>query len=167
MNGQYIYGMTADNLLEHLKPFLIQFDLMDELHIKQQKDWLLKICQLVKLRLKTLRDINEVGRYFFVEDFDYEEDGMKKHYNSSTIEIINAFLPKLEGIKEYSAQRIEDTVRSYAEENHLKARQIIHPLRLFITGKQGGPGLFETMELVGKERCLRRLRRLVNAFEKR
>lgn len=167
MNGQYIYAMTDDNLLTKLKPFLVRFDLMDEQAIDQKRDWLLKVCQLVKLRLKTLADINEVGRYFFVEDFDYEEDGMEKHYNSTTIETTNAFLPKLESIEEYSAQTIEDAVRSYAEENHLKARQIIHPLRLFITGKQGGPGLFETMELVGKERCLRRLRRLVNAFEKR
>jgi len=167
MNGQYIYGMTDDNLLENLKHFLIRFDLMSEQDIERNRDWLLKVCQLVKLRLKTLADINEVGRYFFVEDFEYEEEGMEKHYNSTTIRIVASFLSKLESIEEYSAHSIEDAVRSYAEENHLKARHIIHPLRLFITGKQGGPGLFETMELVGKERCLKRIRRLVNEFEGR
>jgi nondiscriminating glutamyl-tRNA synthetase len=167
MNGQYIYGMTDDNLLENLKHFLIRFDLMSEQDIERNRDWLLKVCQLVKLRLKTLANINEVGRYFFVEDFEYEEKGMEKHYNSATIRIVASFLSKLESIEEYSAHSIEDAVRSYAEENHLKARHIIHPLRLFITGKQGGPGLFETMELVGKERCLKRIRRLVNEFEGR
>jgi len=131
MNGQYIYGMTDDNLLENLKHFLIRFDLMNEQDIERNRDWLLKVCQLVKLRLKTLADINEVGRYFFVEDFEYEEEGMEKHYNSTTIRIVASFLSKLESIK------------------------------------QGGPGLFETMELVGKERCLKRIRRLVNEFEGR
>jgi glutamyl-tRNA synthetase len=166
VNGQYIYNMRDDVLLERLQHFLIGFDLVKETDIEDKKDWLLRVCELVKLRLKTLSDINNIGRYFFVEDFDYENEGFDKHFNSQTIEIIDGFLSRLENIEEYSAEAIEQGVREYAEARQLKARQIIHPLRFFITGKQGGPGLFETMELVGKERCLSRLRRSIDGFKK-
>jgi nondiscriminating glutamyl-tRNA synthetase len=165
MNGQYIYAMNDEILLQALRPFLLKFDLLKEQDVVEKKNWLVRVCQLVKLRLKTLADINDVGRYFFVEDFEYEEEGLQKHFNSATVKIAADFLPKLEALTDYNAQSIEECLRNYADSNDLKARQIIHPLRLFITGKQGGPGLFETMELVGKERCLNRMRRMVNDFK--
>jgi nondiscriminating glutamyl-tRNA synthetase len=166
MNGQYIYNMDDEALLEHLHPFLIHFGLMPEKDFVEAKGWLVKVCSLVKLRLKKLSDINEVARYFFVEDYEFEEDGLKKHLNHNVVEMLTDFIPSLENIDNYNAQSIEDSVRSYAEVKYLKARQIIHPLRLFVTGKQGGPGLFETMELIGKGRCLNRLRRIINEFNK-
>jgi len=165
MNGQYIYAMSSENLLGALRPFLLQFGLTKEQDITEKKTWFVKVCELVKLRLKKLADINEVGRYFFVEDYGFEEEGLKKHFNGVTIQTMESFLPELEHIDNYDARSIEECVRRYAELNNLKARQIIHPLRFYITGKQGGPGLFETMELVGKVRCLSRLRRSINDFK--
>jgi nondiscriminating glutamyl-tRNA synthetase len=167
VNGQYIYSMDDERLLERLRPFMIEYGLLNERDFSLKKDWLVGVCRLIKLRLKKLVDINDVGRYFFVEDFEYEEEGLKKHLNKETIDIINGFLSNLEVTEEYKTESIEASVRDYAEANHLKARQIIHPLRFFITGKQGGPGLFETMELIGKERCISRLRRFINEFKKK
>jgi len=167
INGQYIYGMADETLLERIRPFLVKFKLVQEEEIDKKKDWLLNVCRLVKLRLKTLADINDVGKYFFVEDFEYEKEGLEKHHNAETARILIDFLPQLENIVEFDAQSIERCVRSYAEAKNLKVRQIIHPLRFFITGKQGGPGLFEAMELIGKERCLNRLKRTVKEFEAR
>lgn len=164
MNGQYIYSMSDESVLERICPYLVKFGLMQESEIRKNKDWLLKVCGLVKLRLKTLADINDVARYFFVEDFEYEKEGLEKHHNAETARILVDFLPHLENTAEFSAAVIEQCVRSYAETNNLKARQIIHPLRFLITGKQGGPGLFETMELIGRERCIRRIRKMVKNF---
>lgn len=167
MNGQYLYGMSNETLLEQLWPFMIEYNFVEPLDMESKKPWLLRVCELIKLRLKTLNDINEVARYFFVEDYDYEEDGFTKHFNATTIKLLEDFLPKLEGVKKYDARSIEESVRDHAEVNKLKARQIIHPLRFFVTGRQGGPGLFETMELIGKESCLGRIRRLINDFKEK
>ena len=165
MNGQYIYSMNDETLLQYMLPFLIELGFLKDMEKGQKKEWLLQVCQLIKLRLKKLGDVNDVGRYFFAEDFEYEEEGLKKHFNATTIEVIEGFAPELEGVETYNAHSIEERVRSYAESSKLKARQIIHPLRFFITGKQGGPGLFETMELVGRDRCLSRIRRFINDFK--
>ena len=166
VNGQYIYGMDDEALLERVRPFLFEFKLLESEEVEEKKDWLVKVCGLIKLRLKTLSDINDVARYFFVEDFEYEADGLAKHFNADTIEIIRGFSPELQALPEYSVQSIEESIRAFATARKLKARQVIHPLRFFITGKQGGPGLFETMELVGKERCAGRLRRWIHDYEK-
>jgi nondiscriminating glutamyl-tRNA synthetase len=165
MNGQYIYAMSDTELYEQLRPFVLDSGLLDDHTIKDMKDYLMKVIGLTKLRLKTLADFKEVAGYFFVDDFAYEEGGLAKHYNESTIGVMGAFSGHFEKIEEYSAQAIEESVRSFADSNRLKARQIIHPLRLAVTGKQGGPGLFETMEVIGKERCLLRIRRFIDGFK--
>ncbi|KPK63077.1 hypothetical protein AMJ83_08360 [candidate division WOR_3 bacterium SM23_42] len=165
MNGQYIYAMSDEELLEQLSPFLVTFGLIHETDIAAKKDWILKVCGLVKLRLKTLADVNEVARYLFVDDFEYDKEGLQKHFNADTIKVLQEFLSKFEDTEEYNAQSIENCVRTYAEAKRLKARVIIHPLRLFVTGKQGGPGLFEIMELVGKDKCVKRIRRKINEFK--
>lgn len=165
MNGQYIYAMSDEELCERLIPFAVESGLLTAEEIPARRSWLLKVCGLMKLRLKTLADLKTVGGYFFINDFEYEEDGVKKHHNAGTIKILKDFLPYLQSIETYTAQAIEQSVRDYAESVGIKARQIIHPLRFSVTGKQGGPGLFETMELVGKEKCLNRIRRFVDGFE--
>ncbi|UCF69819.1 MAG: glutamate--tRNA ligase [candidate division WOR-3 bacterium] len=166
MNGQYIYAMSDEELCERLTPFILEFGLLKRDEILARRTWLLKVCGLIKLRLKTFADIKDVAGYFFVEDFEYEDDGVKKHCNAETIEILEGFLSHLDTVKPYDAQAIEQAVRNYAQAGGIKAGRIIHPLRFSVTGKQGGPGLFETMELVGKEKCLKRMRRFVDGFKK-
>lgn len=159
MNGQYIYAMSDEVFCERLSPFLVRFGLLTAGEIDARKNWLLKVCGLVKLRLKTLSDIKDVAGYFFVDDFEYEEGGLKKHANAETFEILAGFLPHLAQAADYTASSIEESIRSYAGQNDIKVRQLIHSLRMSVTGKEGGPGLFEVMELIGKDKCLDRIRR--------
>lgn len=165
MNGQYIYALSDDQLCARLTPFIIRSGLMCAGDIGARKEWLLKVCALIKLRLKTLADVKEVAGYFFTDDFTYESDGLKKHANEATFKMLDDFLPQLASITEYTAAAVEETVRRHAAQNNMKVRQLIHPLRMSVTGKEGGPGLFEVMELIGKEKCLGRVRRFIGGRE--
>ena len=165
MNSQYIYALSDDELCEHLRPVILESGFLDADEIVEKKEYLTKVCGLVKMRLKTLVDFEEAAGYFFNDDFEFEKEGLNKHYNNETITLLNDFLPYLERIERYIAQEIEDGVRDFATNNKIKARQIIHPLRFSITGKQGGPGLFEIMETIGKEKCLLRVRRFIDGFK--
>ncbi len=166
MNGQYIYAMSDVELCEQLQPVILKAGFLSAGEIEEKKEYLMKVCGLVKLRLKTLVDFKEAAGYFFIDDFDFEEDGLSKHRNTETITLLRAFLPHLERIEKYGAQEIEESVRDFADTSKIKARKIIHPLRYAVTGKQGGPGLFETMEIIGKEKCLVRIRRFIDDFKK-
>ncbi len=162
MNGQYIYRLTDEELLTRLKPYIINAQLMKAEEFDERGIWLLKLCQNIKKRLKLLSDINKVGRYFFLEDFEYDKHALSKHLNDATFTLIKNFLGEMQNIEPFRAQSIEQTLRDFAAVNNMKTKEIIHPLRVFVTGREGGPGLFETLELVGKERCIERIQRILS-----
>ncbi len=162
MNGQYIYKLTDEELLERLNPYIVNLGLLKAEVFKSRRSWLLKLTHAVKKRLKLLSDIDKVGRYFFLDDFEYDTNTLNKHLNDRTVALIKKFLPDMQNIETFDAQSIEHTLRNFAANNNVEAREIIHPLRVFITGKQGGPGFFETLELIGKDRCNERIRRILS-----
>jgi glutamyl/glutaminyl-tRNA synthetase len=98
---------------------------------------------------------------FFKDDFAFEDKAqafLEKEENRDTLAL---FAGRLEALEDFSKESIEKACRELAEEKSLKAAQIIHPTRAAISGKTAGAGLFEMMELLGKERVLRRLRKAV------
>lgn len=161
MNGQYIMRLTDGELLEHLKPYILDLKLMTPEDLNRKNDWALRVCKLMKPRLRLLSEIDKRGRFFFSDDFDYDQNALNKHLDQKILEIIKKFLASMQTIEPFDARTIEQSLRDFAPENNLKAQDIIHPLRVFITGQEGGPGLFETLELVGKDRCIRRANKII------
>lgn len=164
MNGQYILTMSDEELLNHLQPYLTTYGFVEQQEIESKHDWLIHVCRLMKPRLKTLSEINEKGRYFFLDDFEYEKDALSKHLNEKTLLLIKNFSAELHRVQNFDAQSIEQTLRNFAKKNNVKAREIIHSLRVFVTGLEGGPGLFETLDLLGKETCMRRINKVLENY---
>jgi glutamyl-tRNA synthetase len=122
-------------------------------------EFLLRLIDLYKIRLKTLRDFVEMTDCFFREDFAVDEEGKKKYLDKpENIENIRLLADRLEALGSFAPAEIEAACRQLAEERGLKAAGLIHPARLAISGKTSGAGLFEMMELLGREKVLRRLR---------
>ena len=71
----------------------------------------------------------------------------------------------LNGIEPWNHQSIEAHFRSFSEAHGIKSAVIIHPVRLAISGKTGGPGLFELLELMGKQDTQGRLLRFITALK--
>ena len=167
LNGQHIYKASDEDLLEQLKPYIIDAGLLSAGAFKEKREWLLKLTHAVKPRLKALTDIDEVASYFFRDDFEYDKTALEKHLNDKVLLLIEEFLSEMKTVETFDARSIETTVRSFAETHHIKAREIIHPLRVFVTGREGGPGLFETLELIGKDRCIERISKVLTKREVR
>ena len=165
LNGQYIHKSTDEELLEHLKPYIIDAGLMNVQQFGEKTGWLVKLAHAVKPRLRALTDINEVARYFFLDDFEYDKPAFEKHLNDKALGLMKQFLSEMQSMEKFDAPSIEKTLRDFAETHNIKAKEIIHPLRVFVTGKDGGPGLFETLELIGKERCIERVRKILTERE--
>jgi glutamyl-tRNA synthetase len=72
--------------------------------------------------------------------------------------VCRAALERLEGVEEWAAPVLEEELRALADELGQKPRQAFQPIRLAITGSKISPGLFESLELLGKAESLRRLR---------
>ncbi|MEO0094846.1 MAG: glutamate--tRNA ligase [candidate division WOR-3 bacterium] len=165
LNNHYIINRIDQvNFLNQIKPFLISTGLVTEDDYSNKKEWLDRICLLMRPRLKVLKDITK-ARYFFTDDFEYEPEALKKYFNNKSLSLVKEFKQNLESIKFFDAKNIEETLRDYCNSKQIKAKELIHPLRVYITGTEAGPGLFETMELIGKERCIKRISKMIEKYE--
>lgn len=161
MNQQYIHQLNHDKFQELLKPFIIKHGLMTEEILIRDHQRYVEICNLMQPRLKILNDIDKQARFFFKEDFEYDKDTLNKYLNKKNLDIVKEFLVELQNIENFKAQAIESALRHFVDQNKIKARDLIHPLRAFTTGSAGGPPLFDTLELIGKQRCINRIKKML------
>lgn len=162
MNGEYIRKKADHELVDLLRPFLVEAGLATQLFITSRWDYMMKFVALLKERCRLLTDFISLGSYFFTDDFRYDPAGVAKHFaNAAVADNLERLAVALELVEPFETSQIEATLRKIAEESGVKAKELIHPARLALSGMTMGPSLFEMMELLGKERCVSRLRRAV------
>ena len=81
----------------------------------------------------------------------------EKHYKEGVENLLSQGKERLAQVQDFTVENTEKAYRDLIEELNIKGGQIIHPTRLALTGRTAGPGLFDVMALLGKERCLKRL----------
>jgi glutamyl-tRNA synthetase len=156
MNGQYLMRMSADQIYPHLLPFLGDGP--------KTLDDLRAIIDLHKMRARTLREIADQMAIYFVDDdaIEYDADVVKKHIKGDDLGArLSTLHDALVSTEPFDVATSEATLRKIAEEQGVSAAKLIHPLRLALTGKGASPPIFDVAVVLGKERSLRRLRRLI------
>jgi len=168
LNGLYIKEKPPEELLELALPFLKREGLVSDEDVELRRDWLLKVMDLMKERVKKLTDFAELGAYFFRDPEGYEEKGRSKHWKdpAAVSERLSLLRGRLSSLERFDAASIESAVRTLSEELGISAAKLIHPTRLAVSGMSFGPGLFEMMELIGKERVLKRLEKALDFLRK-
>jgi glutamyl-tRNA synthetase len=122
-----------------------------------------KVVDLYKVRAKTLSEFPPMIDCFFREDFAYDEDGLKHLASPESRAHLARLADRLAGITDFSHDAIEAVFREFAEERGIETAAIVHPARMAVSGKTKGAGLFEMMEVLGRERVVARMRRAANA----
>ena len=163
LNGEHIRGMTPDTLLPLAVLEWVAAGLLDETDVDARKPELLKIVAMMQPRVERLSDFNHAS-YFFGEPDGYDEKALKKHWKTDTPDRLSSFVERLRALDSFDEGAVEGATRTLAGELGLSASKLIHPTRLALCGVSFGPGLFELMEVMGKETCLRRLDRALAAL---
>ncbi len=159
MSGQHISKKSASEILNSLRANNPNW------RISYDENYVLKVIELMKERVKSLLDMQEMTAMFFEDPNNYDEKEVKKKWKDYTInDLIAKFEKSLDKIELWNAEQIEIALRNLAEHNDISAAQIIHPTRLALTGVGSGPSLFAIMELLGKEACFRRLQKAINTL---
>ncbi|MCL5283756.1 MAG: glutamate--tRNA ligase [Armatimonadetes bacterium] len=161
MNGEYIRKSSPETIIELSIPYLRKSGL-----IKTEEDVELakRVIPLVTDRMKTLDEVVSLTDFFFGDMPKYDPKAVEKWLNSSDSKTILAkILPRLKGIAEepFTVHLIEAAVRGGIDEMGIPSPQVIHPLRVALTGRMVGPGLFETMAAMGKAKVLSRLKAII------
>jgi len=156
VNGEYIMKKPTADLVPLLRGRMARdgFDLA-----AVEDGYLARVVDLYKIRIKTLGEFGELADAFFKEDFAVDEEGRRKYLGSAESRARLAELAeRLAAVDPFVREGLEAAAREMAAVQGLKAADLIHPARLAVSGKTKGAGLFEMMELLGKETVLRRLR---------
>jgi len=154
MNGEYIMAKKTEELLPFIKT---QMAVAGKTTSSDEK--ILRVIALYKVRIKTLSEFVTLTDHFFSDDYSVDEKGRQKYLSSAeNKQILKEFTRQLEALKDFSYVATEGACRAFAQEKNLKTGQVIHPTRMAVSGKTAGAGLFEMMEILGKEKTLERMR---------
>jgi glutamyl-tRNA synthetase len=158
MNGVYIRALKPEEFFEAAQPYLMTDVITGEAFIEDE-DYVRKVLPLVQERAKTLLEVVELTRFFFVNELEYDAQMLigKKMDAPSTISALKAAQAKLEALKAFDAGSLEVVLRPLAPELGLKTGQLFGVLRVAVTGQTAAPPLFETMAVLGKERSMKRI----------
>ena len=160
VNSEHIKIYPTEKLLEKVLPSLKEAHLVTDFDAERKVPYLLQVLELFKTRMKTTKDLAKYGRYFFKDPERYDEKALKRFWEGEeTKQRMQKLKERLEQLEDFTAGPIEEVTRSLASELGVPAAKLIHPTRILLTGFSVSPGLFEMMEVLGKETCLRRIER--------
>lgn len=165
INSEYIKTYDESLLAELIREKLIEKNVVPADKVKEiTSEYIVSVISIMKERVNTINDFIEFGKYFFLEPETYDEKGLAKHWND---EIKTYFEGYLEILKNYQffppPAEMETDLRNFADSKGIKASQLIHPLRLALTGITISPGIFELIEVLGKDKVIERLNKFLTA----
>ena len=157
VNAEYIKITPPSQVAHALVPLLEGAGLKDEVQAVSVA-WLAQLVVLVKERVKTLVEMVDWVRPYFGQTVTYDEEAARKFLTPAIAPILGRLLTRLEAFPALSKQQWEAAFKQLVEEEGVKMGQLAQPVRVALTGRTASPGLFDVMEVLGRDRTLFRLR---------
>jgi glutamyl-tRNA synthetase len=153
-NGDTIRALDVERFVELALPFLERAAWVDRLDL----DVFRQVAPLVQERVAVLAEVPAMVDFLFLDEPDIDEASWQKAMVSETASgVLDAVLAAFETV-EWSSGPLKDAVTAAGEGLGLKLAKAQAPVRVAITGRTVGPPLFESLEVLGRERALARLR---------
>lgn len=164
INSQYIINSKPELLAELVMPFLVKEKILHEGQIVD-KEWLSKAIITLKERSKTLVELAESLRYYIVIDVEYIPKAREKYLTEKTLSILIEVVEELNKLEKFTAPEIEKVFAFLVEKHGIKLGSIAQPVRVAVTGKTESPGIFEVLEILGKEKTLKRIDKAIKTIK--
>ena len=155
LNNQYIKQTKTEELEELLIPILREKGYIQE-NFDRQK--LKNSVDLFKARLSTLNDFLDWAEFVFTDKFYRDKEAQEKHLSQNKAKEFLLLSERFAEIEPFNAVSTEKAFRGLVDELGIKPAELVHPVRVALTGRAMGPGLFETIALLGKEKTVQRLK---------
>jgi glutamyl-tRNA synthetase len=169
MNAEYIKTNPPDVVAKALWPYLQNAGLENTDEFKrevltvsvgdQPSEWLKQLVLLVRERTKTLVEMVEWVRPYFGQIPTVEEAAAKQFLTAEIAPLLGKVVERFERFPSFSKEEWEESFKKLVEEEGIKMGQLAQPVRVALTGRTASPGLFDVMEVLGRERALLRLRK--------
>jgi glutamyl-tRNA synthetase len=164
LNSQYIMKSECEKLADLVMPFLVREGVLAEGQTPDTQ-WLARAISTLKERSRTLVELAQSLRYYIAEDVEYNEKAKAKFLNEKSLPYLIELREILVSLADFSASELENVFKGIVEKHALKLGNLAQPVRVAITGGTESPGIFEVLEIVGKEKTLRRIEKAIRMIE--
>ncbi len=161
-NGLHIRSFSDAEFAQRISPYITQAG------IAADPQTLLKIAPILKERVATLDDAIGMAGFFFKEDVQpiTEELTVKGMTKDQTIGVLKKSRAVLSSFGQLTVTDVEPVMREYVEQSGYSTGQVFGVLRVAVTGQKISPPLFESMEIIGREKVLERIEKAIQLLEK-
>ncbi|GAB4389555.1 MAG: glutamate--tRNA ligase [Thermodesulfovibrionales bacterium] len=164
LNSEYMKMTPPAELARLVRPFLVREGIIEEGQELEQAWFEKAIASLVE-RAKTLKELANSLRYYIAEDVEADEKAWAKFINEKSLEALRRSAQVLRETEDFSASSLEAAFRGLMEGMGVKLGAIAQPVRVAVTGRAESPGIFEVLEIVGRDKAVRRLEKALSYIE--
>ncbi len=156
VNAQYIKACPGEKLLALAVPMLKEEGLLSD---GFDQAWLLKVLALYKSRMSTLRDLVDRAGFLFTDTFEVAPEVRAAQLGKNMGREFEVLAERLDKVDPFDVPTTEKVFREVVAELGIPMGDLVHPVRVALTGDHVGPGLFDTMVVLGKTRTVARLKK--------
>ena len=160
LNGQYIINTPAETLSALVMPFLSNEGVVSAEH-EIDAGWLARAVLTLRERAKTLAELAGSLRYYISEYVEYDEKAKAKFLNEKSLELLRELRDSLSALPVFSVEGLEKAFKAIVERNGIKLGGLAQPARVAVTGRTESPGIFEVIEILGREKTMKRLEKAI------
>ncbi|MEX2180257.1 MAG: glutamate--tRNA ligase [Gemmatimonadaceae bacterium] len=161
MNGQHLSRTAAEDLLPVVARGLERAGLATQRDVDARRDWFLTLLELLKIRARTVDDIVRQALPFLRDDIEYDPEAVAKQWKDrdATKSLLSATRDQLAGTTDWSPAALEKSLRTLAESLGTTGGggKVFQPLRVALTGLTVSPGIFDVLQMLGRERSMARV----------
>lgn len=144
-NNRYLQMRSDADLVKEVRP------LMEAKGWEASDEYTAAVIGMVKEKVNFIPEMLEVGDFFFEVPKEYDENVVRKKWKGEVPGLIGELAEEWKNLSDFTAAALEDSFKAFAESKEVSPGALMQPLRLSVSGKAGGPPIFEMLELLGKE----------------
>ena len=162
MNNQYLKTIEVDKLTQLSLPHLIKAGRLRSDMNPDQLQWAKELIALFQEKMSYGEQIVELTEIFFTPDVEFEEDAKAILQEEQVPSVLAAFLEEIKTLDAFGAQEIKVAMKTVQKSTGFKGKQLFMPIRVATTGQTHGPDLPTAIHLLGKDKIISRLEKLIS-----
>jgi glutamyl-tRNA synthetase len=164
LNSEYVKATPPEKLCDMVRPFLVADGTISD-DTQLDTKWLSKAVASLVERSKTLKELAGKLKFYISEDVEMDPKAEAKFLVEKNLACLRATAEALKNIEDFSASELETTFRNLMEDLGVKLGALAQPVRVSLTGGTESPGIFEVLEIMGKDKVINCLEKAIEIIE--
>jgi len=158
INNQYIKAQPLERIVNLALPFFVKGGVATQEEVDNNRAWFEKLISLYQPQMSYGAEIVELTKQFFVEEIKFDEEELEILKQDTTVAVFEDFLEKLEVAGDFTSENIKTLIKTIQKDTGVKGKNLFMPIRIASTGSMHGPELNTSLELLGRDRVVARVK---------